>query len=524
MEYLQLSPDEVFVKIIERLHWEENKGMCKRVSIVALLTCFFNYFYFMVNGYGGPDAICEGVYYYIGKNTATRLARWFIPFITSFFGKNVIIPFVIIIFYCTMIAVSAMLIFKLWNIKNIGFQILTVSAMVCFPVVTLQFAYLYMSLAYSVAFLMTVLALYFLRKNNVSCFMIGTACLVLMFGSFQSYIASAAVLVLMTFLLDLSKGRKLKESFRFVGGYVLSGFIAGVIDLGIADLMMNYREVEASGRVSEVSISDILENLDFSLRASYRWFFIYFESDVLSRNRLYMVLFVTLVLLVVLRVVIFLKTRNILNSFLLVAGTMLIPLAMNVCAVIFPHNGIYDVMRYQYVLLIPFTFALFSSIPWKMISAMMQWILYVTIFLLIMGYTITSNASAICYKLAYESTYTQAVSMLSEIYELEEYEINSTPIVLGGGSIGYADSYVAFNQLFRYAAIGAGPIFWSGEYGLTTCRYYYFLDYLGVNPGWLTNEQYRYVIGTEEYENMPCWPKPGSVKMIDGFAVIKIDE
>lgn len=519
-----MTPDVFFSYILEKIHWKENKQMCKRILGVTSLTCLFNYFYVIMYGYAGPDAICEGVYYYIGQNTATRLARWFIPFLTSFFGKNIVIPLVIILFYCGMIGFSAFLLCKIWKIESVGFQILTTSAMVCFPVIIRQFAYLYTALAYSFAFLMTVLALYFLKKNHVWSFILGAGCLVLMFGSFQSYIGAAAALILMNFLLDLNSHEKLSKAFQDLIKYIVAGIIAGIFDLAIANVMMNYRGIEASSRVSEVSVSEIIACLDFSLPVSYKWFFMYFESDILSRNKLYMVLFFIIFILIIWKAIVLLKHKNIFKSILLLVGTTLIPLAMNVCAVIFPHNGMYDVMRYQYVLLIPFLFALFSHVSFNLCNSFLQWISYGTIFSLIMGYTISANASAICYKLAYESTYTQAVSMLSEIYELEAYQAHETPIVLGGGTIGYADTYEAFGQLFRYAIVESGPVFWPGEYGLTTCRYYYFLDYLGINPGWLTNEQYRYVVNTEQYREMPCWPQNGSVQMIDGYAVIKISD
>jgi hypothetical protein len=192
--------------------------------------------------------------------------------------------------------------------------------------------------------------------------------------------------------------------------------------------------------------------------------------------------------------------------------------------IIFPHNGIYDVMRYQYVLIIPLAFGMVQVLSKSILSVIIQWFTYLTVVLLIFGFTISSNASAICYKLIYESTHDQALCMLDRVYELGEYDAKTTPIVLGGQTIGYYDTYVEFEPIFRYAILESGPVFWGGEYGLTTCRYFYFINYIGVNPLWLSGEQYRYVVQTEEYADMPCWPAEGSVQMVDGYAVIKIAE
>jgi len=42
-----------------------------------------------------------------------------------------------------------------------------------------------------------------------------------------------------------------------------------------------------------------------------------------------------------------------------------------------------------------------------------------------------------------------------------------------------------------------------------------------VNPKRIDSTEYLHVISTEEYAEMPAWPKEGSVRMIDGYAVIK---
>lgn len=520
---LQQTPDEIIGGVVQPF-WKKHGVVCRRILFITILTCLFNYFYLIVNGYGGPDAICEGVWYYIGEGTATRLARWAIPYINTFFGKNVVIPLVIVVFYCLMIGASAFIIFLLLDIKNAGFQILTVTAMVSFPVITRQFAYLYMALAYSVAFLMVVLAAWLLRRRKIISFLAGTICLLIMFGSFQSYIGAAAAMVFICFMYDLIRKRSVSDALKNVGIYIISGIIAGGLDLLVAQAMINHRGLEASDRVLSVSLSEAVEYLGFSIPASYRWFFMFFDSDVLMRDKLYFLLFSILFILIIANMVILIKQKKIVHSILLLIAFMLLPLAMNICAVIFPHNGIYDVMRYQYVLIIPLAFALIGILPRMILNSLLQWVLYANIFLLIMGYTISANASAICYKLAYESTHDQAVSMLSRVYELEGYDLDTTPIVLGGQAISWMDTYEAFGQLFRYAVMESGPVFWGGEYGLTTCRYFYFLDYLGVNPQWLTKEQYNDVTGTQEYAEMPCWPAAGSVQMIDGYAVIKIKE
>ena len=114
--------------------------------------------------------------------------------------------------------------------------------------------------------------------------------------------------------------------------------------------------------------------------------------------------------------------------------------------------------------------------------------------------------------------------MLSRVYELDGYDPNSTPIMFGGQAIDYNDTYLAFAPLFRYAVMESGPVFWTGEFGLTASRYFFFRNCMGVDAYGLSSEEYWYVVSTPEYYEMPCWPAEGSVQMIDGYAVIKITD
>lgn len=521
--YLAQTPDE-FITNLSIPFWKNNGDTIKRIGIVAFLTCLFNYFYFIVNGYGGPDAVCEGVWYYIGENTAVKSARWCIPYINSFFGKNVVIPLVIILAYVFFVSIAAFVIFKLLHIESPGFQVLSVATMVCFPIVTRQFAYLYTALAYAISFLMVVFAAWLIRKRKIISFLGATFCLLIMFGSYQAYIGAAAAIAVICFIYDMTQKRSVVESLKDLGMYVMSGVIAGGLDLIIWQIAMERRNLVAYERAASLSLSDIIQNLGFTIKAAYTWFFMYFKTNVLFRDELYLVLFTVLLVLVVVNVAMLLGQKKIAQGIVLVIAVVILPVAMNACAIIFPSNGIYDVMRYHYVLILPLVFALLGTLPKKIWGNILQWSTYASVFLLIVGFTISSNASAICYKLAYESTHDKAVSMLSRVYELEGYDEASTPIVFGGQPINYQDVYEAFPELFRYAIMESGPVFWGGENGLLNGRYFYLINYLGVNPQWLSIEQYRYVTEMEAYAKMPCWPAEGSVQMIDGYAVVKISE
>ena len=75
---LEITPDQALDAMRRKI--VENKA-ASRIALFSLITCFFCYFYEMIEGYGCPDAVAEGVYTYVGQKNAYSLARWMIPFL-----------------------------------------------------------------------------------------------------------------------------------------------------------------------------------------------------------------------------------------------------------------------------------------------------------------------------------------------------------------------------------------------------------------------------------------------------------
>ena len=100
---------------------------------------------------------------------------------------------------------------------------------------------------------------------------------------------------------------------------------------------------------------------------------------------------------------------------------------------------------------------------------------------------------------------------------------NETHIVMGG-SFPYDTLQQQYPKIFRFAEQEGGPVFWPNLYGMTNCRYYFFWDFLGVNAGYISDDEYLSAIRSDTYKSMPCWPAEGSVRMINGDVVIKLWE
>lgn len=499
--------------------YKKNGG--RAIFITAALSCFFCYFYLCIYGHGGPDSVSEGVRFYRNADWATECARWMIRYLNIVFGKNVIIPFIVVIVYCAMTAVSCILLADMFEIRSTLSHVLLSAMLVSFPVVADQFAYLYMALSYSFSFLAVVLGIWLIRSLKPVNIALSVLCFLLMLGSYQAYIAAIAALGLIMFIMDSIKGEKLKTAWLRLGISAGSAFAACLLNFPVTSLMIEHYNVSASDRVSAFSFGSIMENLGFTLKYSYIWFFTPFLEQVrLFKNKLYVLVFILIVAAFAAVLYSCIKKKKYVNAILAAAAFLLIPLAMNVCVVIFPANGINNVMRYQYVLVFVLGAALIEMMSESLIRKITAAAAAAAVTVLICTYALSANCTWMLNKLIYDQNIRQAQLMMGRIYELDGYTDKETPIVMGG-PIDYSELRGIYAQMFEYSRIGAGPVFWEDVYGMTHGRYHFFREYLGMDPGWIDNATYLGIVNSAEYAAMPVWPERGSVAMIGGCAVVK---
>ncbi|MDY6104798.1 MAG: glucosyltransferase domain-containing protein [Acetatifactor sp.] len=523
MKLFEKTPDEVLKELYAKVPTEKVRRF-KIVVFVALITAVVDYFYLMLSGYAGPDAICEGVYSYGGANNEMRSLRWFIPYLNSYIGKNMVIPCIIVLLYSLMIAVSVFLISEMTCIENTMANVLMTAAMVCFPVVTRQYAYLFMALSYSLSFLMVVFAGYLLRKRKIWSIVLGIIALIIMFGCYQAYVAAAASIVLFLFIYDMIKGRKVSQAILDAGIYAVGGVVAGAVNIWIAKQRLLVNGLDAYDRSNSFSVKECMLYLKETIGYCYQWLWSFYTENLLGRAKLYPLLILLVAAMAVYFVVSLCKEKRIVNAILLVVGIVIMPIAINLCAILFPHNGVTMIMKYQYVMLIPLAFLFANELPMKKsVSNGVRWVICLDVLALVIGYSVTAISTELCYKMAYDATETKANLILADVFDLEDYIPGKTKVILGGG-IDWSDVFFANQQMFSLSQMESGPVFWNGVYGMRTCREKYFKNYLGVDLGFITNEDYFAAIDSREYAEMPLWPAKGSVKWIGDSVVVKMSE
>lgn len=520
--FIKKSPDEALGDFLK-----ESMGEYKKLTITGIITTivmtFVCYFYEMIYGLGCPDLLCEGLRYYRNADYATSQARWMIRYLNTIAGKNVVIPALTVTLYCAMIGLSALLICHMMKIDKPLYVCLLTAAMVSFPVISHQFAYLYMALAYSFSFLAVTIGIMLARKRKVLPFIISVLFFLMMMGSYQSYVGAAAALAVVMLLYDAVSEEKIGICFANFGLSALAGLLGAVIDIPFSRLMMKIYHTGTEHRVSEFSFESIKQNIGFSLKYAYVWFFSYFDDDVLARDMVYAVIFGVIAILSVIIIVLKFKNKKIAHAFTIIGALFVLPLAMNLILVLIPTGGVRALMKYQYVLIFAILLFFHNYIGKKIFNNILAYVSVIMIALVLFGNVVAANCTTFMYKYSYDYAEKQALLMLEEIYEIEEYEPDKTPIVLGG-AFSYTPVKDRYPQIFMYAEQEGGLVFWGNIYGMISCRYHFFMDYMGVNAEYFTNQEYLDAVQSEEYAEMPIWPKKGSIQMIGDKVVVKIWE
>lgn len=494
-----------------------------QVLAATLISGFGAYYLLIINGYTNPDGICEGLTYYTGGQWALAgCGRWAIPYMNEL-TCNIVIPLYVVAMYCICVWLAVVLLSKMWKFSSasvIAISIVLISS----PVVTEHLSYTYTALAYSFSCLLSVVCVYCIFKCGGYKGTIGailSVCLIM--GLYQSYVGMVAVLILMAIVMELIDGQKMKLILIQIGQCVIASLSGCFLSIKILEWELIRAGLDNSGtRVDEFSITAIFDTFMERFGYVYMKWTNFFKDMLMHRNILYIAIMVIILIAVVCCLYQLICKKEYAYTLLVVVLVALIPFMSNIIGILIPYNGISNLMQYQHIMIIPFMFACLGKLKKSLFYSVVHCGGMVMVLLLAWTYILQANATFKCYELTYEHVNSQMQIAVGRVYDLDEYVKDETPILIAGFP---TDEVLRNNMdIYQYTKIGPSVVFWQDMHGATYNRYRYFLDYFGIDAKTFSDEEYANIINSTEFIEMPVWPEKGSVKMIDGFAVIKFTD
>lgn len=426
------------------------------------------------------------------------------------------------------LGLSSAIIVNLLKIKSRAYSILVGAILVSFPVITSLFGYMFTAGMYSLGTLMGILGVYFVGKTNqVNCWikiiytLIGIALQACSIGVYQANIGVITSLTIILFLQSLD----LKEDNRFVPvlkmifyyifetiAYMMLYFIAAKYFLErIGETFSSYQGI---GNVGNVGFWEYLSRIPMAYAEFFspqpnlsRYMYMGGVRVFYQWSLLLIILFIGIKLFAICKKSIFLGIVYFL-------ALIVFPLSVNIIYVMCDEN-IHSMMMYGEVMIFILLIYLSNTmaIRWEKIVRIC------TVVPLIIIVILYGRYANVCYLKAdyvQKSATSYFDRMVTRIESTEGY-VAGMPVVYVGLWPEVDSNHFLYNE---FDDIYISPYDFD-----TMVNNYNWLNFMKANCGFNPHiNDPTLFIGKLEVEKMNAYPSQGSIKVIDGCVVVKLQK
>ena len=508
---------------------EQNGFWKDRRKAVFWLTMIYG---FVAHGFRLTNKFyCDDSWNYmktISVGWTVAIGRFFLPLVETFRGRYET-TWVIGVFSIICIALAAVLIVELFDIKgNVG-QALTAAILVVNPAVTGTFAYMYTSDGYFFGMMCSVLSAFLvIRIKGWKGIAAGCGALFVTMGLYQSYISETILLLMLWLLLMLlDPEKKAKELLATAGRFLLMGaaaMAAYLIGMNVAWKINDTQMADYMGMsdTSGYSVARLLGAVKSSYIEFARFFLVRWELNFYNVSNVILLLsIVALLLWICGKRKLFAQPWRI--AVLIVWG-LLLPLVTHIYSFISEEvSYISIIMCYSMVLiyLMPILLwqnvakdtgdfsALFRPEYWK--KHLFRALQSVLLACICVHFVVIADQAYERMHLANEQI-RNLVNRIQYRMELVEGYTDTCEVALYG-NLYQTPEYVPSAPMM--------PGVVSGLYLTTQRDYSSAIDWFASSDHkWATAERRKELVRNAEFAQMQPWPAADCVKMIDGTIVI----
>ena len=459
---------------------------------------------------------------YFSQNMITS-GRWFLAAVcaaSSFYT----VPWIIGLIGMLELAITAVLIKRIFEIEN-GITIFLISALlVAFPSLASTFAYVFTLDGYMAGLLLAVLSVYLAKKKH---FILGGISLAFSLGIYQAYLPFAMLLAICLVWEKMATGEKssIKDSLE----YVYMGMIGAVLYLVLLKVLL-----AIEGKVLDTYQGiDNLENTGLSHRISalphlYKDFVSFtFSKGFLTGNVCAAAGCILAVCAGISALYLIVKKALFKKAwfyFVLLVSAVLVPLSANIVLMITPDVKYHLIMRYQWVLFMIVCVVLCDKCVGSLDSAKyktcLSWLGSLAAFAILVSYAVTDNIGYTNLQRMYEKTYAYTLRLLDRIEQTDGY-YQGVPVAIMGviGDDEFPPTEVTEPATSEMIGLTGSWLIYSAD------NYDAFIrNYLGATLNLVPEEKETEIYYSDEYIAMDSFPGKTSVQMIDGIICVKTED
>ena len=523
-----ITPEEALEKFFK--WFDANKRLA---FLVALIFGLITHITMITETIMSQDGLWNSMDYHRAGDWETTLGRWGIE-ILGRATQFIAIPSINTVFCIVIMAITAVFIVDILDLKSKVSIIFTSLAIVLTPTLVATLLYIYTAFAYCANFLISTLVIWFLYKfkHKKLGIIISVLCFMFSLSVYQSYIGISIGLCIMISILELFKNKEIKEVFINIGKAVLVVLIGAILYYITTQIILKVSGMTLSdyNNAKSISVFGMIVGLKDTLIQTYKDFFeFFFGNDIVYntnfRRELVYGLFFIMTFIATIAALGNLKEENkkqkITRIALIVLFILVLPIGLNIIDLIVVGNVMYSLTSVQMILMIPFAFAIFELLDKYNI---IKWGAILSLVVVMWSYYIADNTSYAALKLTYNQAYSSTMRVLDRIETTPGYK-KDMPILFGG-IIGN-NNYPRTSSLYGFT-IGSmvNNTAFHGPYGGAMGTWVKFMKvFYGLDIKLCTAEEYQTIVTSPEYkENMECFPEESSIKIMHGIVVVKLDE
>ncbi len=522
------TPEEALSEFSE---WFDSKK--KLAFLVALIAGLITHITMITETIMSQDGLWNSMDYFRPGDWEATLGRWGIALVERL-NNFIAIPSISTVSCILLMAISAVILVDLFDLKTNISVIFTSLILVVTPTLTVTLLYIYTSVAYCANLLISILVVWFIYKfkHKKLGIILSTICFMLSLSIYQSYIGVSIGLCAMMTMLDLIRNeKKLKEIFFNILKTVVAVLIGGILYYILTMIILNVSNLQISSYkgAETVSIISSILSLKTTCIQTYKDFFEFFLGDSIVYNTnfrreicnaVFLIIFGVFSIASALGIKEEDKKQKILKVALVIVITLLLPVCLNIIDILIVGNIMYELTTTQMILIVPLAFALLENIDKLVI---LKWIMIFSYAISIATYYLSDNTSYAALELTYNQAYSTTIRIMDRIETTNGYDKNY-PILFGGIIGDY--NYPRTSSLYRYIAspLLRNPAF-HGSYAGSIGTWVKFIRvFCGIDVNACTSEAYYKIVNSEEYKQMKIFPDETSIKIIDGIIVVKLTE
>ncbi len=506
--------------------WRQVPGYIRLTYLTAVVLGLLTHLYMFTNKFTNHDDLNQMFYADYGKASG----RWLLPSLLRLDG-NISMPWLIGVLSILCLAGVPCVVVALLRIRRPLGCVATAALLVTFPGVAATFGFMFSADAYCVSLLLAALGAYLAVRRGWLGSLLGAAAITLSLGIYQAYFPVAAALMVGALLFETLDGT---ASLRaLVGkGLRLVLTLAGAL---LAYLVVVQLTTRDSGLTDYEGISDMgrisLGELPRLVALSYWKYVAFFLRDDWNCHAAVLGKAFLLTALVSLALGVLLLQRRGLGGGKTVLALCLgglYPLAAALIYVMVPKGYVHIHMLYGMVLLLVAPLALMEYAGPQLqdrggtraFHAIASWVILLTLFLTAYSYGVTDNNAYLKADLGMRQCAAYSNRLLERVEAAQGYE-PGMPVVLVGSTTREA-GLSPTPELDTADLVG---IFDMGDLRSFFTYRHFLRYYLGFSQPVYTGESplAQRFAATQQVQAMPLYPQEGSVEVLDGAVVVKLN-